>query len=95
MVTHEAVHITQDCLTGLHTPTSASLANHLKQYGGFSDATISKFFQKNINNTRQVDVATASLSPEESQMELEAYALQNQGPLVAALLNSRCSRPKG
>lgn len=95
VVTHEAVHITQDCLTGLHTPTSASLANHLKQHGGFSDATISKFFQKNINNTRQVDVATASLSPEESQMELEAYALQNQGPLVAALLNSRCSRPKG
>ena len=80
-------------MTGLHTPTSASLANHLKQHKP-SDATISKFFQNNINNTRQVDVATASLSPEESQMELEAYALQNRGPLVAALLNSRCSRPR-
>lgn len=41
------------------------------------------------------DLATASLNPEESQMELEAYALQNQGPLVAALLNSHCSQPKG
>lgn len=94
VVTHEAVHITQDCLTGLHTATSASLAAHLKKHGGFSDASISKFFQTNLSNTRQVDLATASLTPEESQMEREAYALQNQGPLVAALLTSRCSQPK-
>ena len=90
VLTHEAVHVAQDCLGGLQNSHSASIAAHLKHDGGFSDAAIAKFFGRQTLNHEQIALATASLTPNQKQLELEAYALQNQGTLVRALLSNRC-----
>ena len=92
VLTHEAVHVAQDCLGGLKNSHSASIADHLKHDGGFSDAAIAKFFGSQTLNDQQIALATASLPPTQKQLELEAYALQNQGTLVRALLSTRCGR---
>lgn len=96
VVTHETVHVIQDCLGGLQTSQAKSIAGHLKTQGGFSDTTIAKFFDQNLRDKHQVSQATASLTADQSQLEFEAYALQHQGALVASLLNSRCPlAPRG
>lgn len=92
VVTHEAVHVTQDCLGGLANTHSASIAAHLRQQGGFSETAIAKFFGRHPINHDQIERATASLSPIQKQLEFEAYALQNESHLVASLLKSRCAR---
>lgn len=92
VVTHEAVHVTQDCLAGLENGETTSIAKHLKDVGGFSDKTIQKFFARGTIDQQQLQVATASLPPFQKQLEFEAYALQNQSALVKGLLTSRCGR---
>ena len=56
---------------------------------------IAKFFGSHKVDANQIAVATASLSPEQKQLEYEAYALQNQGQLVRAMLRNRCSTAQG
>lgn len=95
VLTHEAVHVAQDCLAGLQNGRSASIAAYLKRNGGFSEVAIAKFFGSHKVDANQIAVATASLSPEQKQLEYEAYALQNQGQLVRAMLRNRCSTAQG
>ena len=95
VLTHEAVHVAQDCLAGLQNGRSASIAAYLRNNGGFSEVAIAKFFGSHEVDANQIAVATASLSPEEKQLEYEAYALQNQGQLVRAMLRNRCSTAQG
>ena len=95
VLTHEAVHVAQDCLAGLQNGRSASIATYLKRSGGFSEVAIAKFFGNQRIDANQIALATASLSPEQKQLEYEAYALQNQGQLVRAMLRNRCSTAQG
>ncbi|QNJ04272.1 hypothetical protein SynPROSU1_02681 [Synechococcus sp. PROS-U-1] len=38
LLTHEAIHVVQDCLDGLDTPTSSTISLMLQAQGGFSPA---------------------------------------------------------
>jgi len=92
VLAHEAVHIAQDCLGGLMTTYSASIADHLKRRGGFSETAIKKFFNRHPINQKHFEQATASLSPAQKQLEYEAYILQNEKPLVISLLKKQCTK---
>jgi hypothetical protein len=90
---HELVHVVQDCLDGLETPTSLTLAQGLRTTGAFSDQQLAGFFLQYLRaqgNLRHV-VATTALLPQDSrQREIEAYALQGDPALVRRLLATRC-----
>ena len=43
VLTHEAIHVVQDCLDGLDTPTSSTINLMLQAQGGFSPAQVDKF----------------------------------------------------
>ncbi|MFM8935700.1 MAG: hypothetical protein ACKOE9_01770 [Vulcanococcus sp.] len=90
---HELVHVVQDCLDGLATPTSLTLAAGLRTTGSFSDQQLAGFFLQELRaqgNLQHV-VATTALLPQDSrQREIEAYALQGDPGLVERLLATRC-----
>ena len=90
---HELVHVVQDCLDGLETPTSSTLAEGFRRDGSLSHDQINGFFLRYLqqqNNLQHV-VATTALLPQESrQREIEAYALQGDPALVQRLLLLSC-----
>lgn len=90
---HELVHVIQDCLDGLDTPTSLTLAQGLRSTGAFSDQQLAGFFLQYLRaqgNLQHVVATTAPLPQDSRQREIEAYALQGDPPLVRRLLQSRC-----
>jgi len=90
---HELVHVVQDCLDGLETPTSMTLAQGLRASGAFTDQQLAGFFLQYLRaqgNLQHVVATTAPLPQDSRQREIEAYALQGDPPLVRRLLQSRC-----
>jgi hypothetical protein len=93
VLAHESVHVVQDCLDGLDTPTSTSLAQGLRSSGQFSSDQLNGFFLgylRRQGNLSHVLAATAQLQPDSRQREIEAYALQADPALVARLICRSC-----
>jgi len=90
---HELVHVVQDCLDGLDTPTSSTLAEGFRRDGSLSGDQINGFFLRYLqrqNNLEHVVASTALLPQESRQREIEAYALQSDPALVQRLLLLSC-----
>ena len=92
VLSHEAIHVVQDCLDGLETPSSSTISLMLQSQGGFSPEQVEKFFVHHLDTstTAHVLVVTQSLGPLQRQREVEAYALQSQTGMVESLLASHC-----
>jgi hypothetical protein len=90
---HEVIHVVQDCLDGLETPTSLTLAEALRASGRFSSSQLNGFFLQYLrrqDNWRHVVATTAPLPLDSRQREMEAYALQVDPALVSRLLALHC-----
>ena len=93
VIHHELVHVVQDCLDGLESPTSSTLAEGFRRSGSLSDAQINRFFLTYLrqqNNLQHVVATTALLPLDSRQREIEAYALQGDPALVEHLLQASC-----
>ena len=93
---HELVHVVQDCLDGLETPTSLPLAEGLRRAGDLTERQLNGFFLQHLRtqgNLQHVVATTAPLPQDSRQREIEAYALQADPPLVQHLLRQSCRRP--
>ena len=92
VLTHEAIHVVQDCLDGLDTPTSSTISLMLQAQGGFSSAQVDKFFAHHLDPSTADHVlhVTRSLGPLQRRREVEAYALQGQAGMVESLLVRHC-----
>ena len=91
---HELVHVVQDCLDGLESPTSMPLAEGLRRAGTLSERQLNGFFLQHLRDQGNLDhvVATTAVLPQDGrQREMEAYALQADPALVQHLLR-QCSR---
>ena len=95
---HELVHVVQDCLDGLETPTSSTLAEGFRRNGSLSRDQINGFFLRYLqrqNNLQQVVASTALLPQDSRQREIEDYALQSDPALVQRLLLLSCRPAAG
>ena len=92
VLTHEAIHVVQDCLDGLETPSSSTISLMLQSQGGFSPAQVDKFFAHHLDpSTADHELTvTQSLGPFQRRREVEAYSLQSQTSLVESLLFRHC-----
>jgi hypothetical protein len=92
---HELVHVVQDCLDGLESPTSMPLSEGLRRAGRLSERQLNGFFLQHLRNQGNLDhvVATTAVLPQDGrQREMEAYALQADPALVQHLLLQSCRR---
>ena len=92
VLTHEAIHVVQDCLDGLDTPSSSTISLMLEAQGGFSPAQVDKFFAHHLDPSTADHVlqVTQSLGPLQRRREVEAYALQGHAGMVESLLARHC-----
>jgi hypothetical protein len=92
VLTHEAIHVVQDCLDGLETPSSSTISLMLQAQGGFSPAQVDRFLTHHLDRSTadHVLTVTQSLGPLQRQREVEAYALQSQAGMVESLLARHC-----
>ena len=92
VLSHEAIHVVQDCLDGLETPSSSTISLMLQSQGGFSPEQVEKFLVHHLDTstTAHVLVVTQSLGPLQRQREVEAYALQSKTGMVESLLARHC-----
>ena len=92
VLTHEAIHVVQDCLAGLDTPSSSTISLMLEAQGGFSPAQVDKFFAHHLDPSTVDHVlqVTQSLGPLQRRREVEAYALQGHTGMVESLLARHC-----
>ena len=93
---HELVHVVQDCLDGLESPTSLALSEGLRRAGDLTERQLNGFFLqhlRNQGNLQHVVATTAPLPQDSRQREIEAYALQADPALVQHLLRQSCRRP--
>ena len=92
VLTHEAIHVVQDCLDGLETPSSSTISLMLQAQGGFSPAQVDRFLAHHLDRSTadHVLTVTQSLGPLQRQREIEAYALQSQTGMVESLLTRHC-----
>ena len=49
VLTHEAIHVVQDCLDGLETPSSSTISLMLQAQGGFSPAQVDRFLSHHLD----------------------------------------------
>lgn len=92
---HELVHVVQDCLDGLDTPTSMTLVDGLRRAGDLTERQLNGFFLQYLRdqgNLQHVVATTAPLPQDGRQREIEAYALQADPALVQHLLRESCQR---
>ena len=91
-LTHEAIHVVQDCLDGFETPSSSKISLMLQSQGGFSPGQVDKFFAHHLDPSTadHVLTVTQSLGPFQRRREVEAYSLQSQTSLVESLLVRHC-----
>jgi len=92
-ITHEAVHVIQDCLDGgLSSSRMRSIGDYLISERGLSPDAVARQFKRlhtgSIWHTRHILQKTNRRSGE---MEFEAYSLQNGPARVSKLLTSACS----
>ena len=92
VLTHEAIHVVQDCLDGLETPSSSTISLMLQAQGGFSLAQVDRFLSHHLDRSTadHVLTVTQTLGPLQRQREIEAYALQSQTGMVESLLTRHC-----
>ena len=92
VLTHEAIHVVQDCLDGLDTPSSSTISLMLQSQGGFSPAQVDKFLSHHLDSSTadHVLAVTRTLGPLQRQREVEAYALQGQTGMVESMLSRHC-----
>ena len=92
VLTHEAIHLVQDCLDGLETPSSSTISLMLQAQGGFSPAQVDRFLAHQLDRSTadHVLTVTQSLGPLQRQREVETYALQSQTGMVECLLVRHC-----
>ena len=91
VLTHEAIHIVQDCLDGLETPSYSTISLMMQAQGGFSHAQVDRFLAHHLDRSTASHVtATQSFGPLQRQREVEAYALQSQTGMVESLLARDC-----
>ena len=92
VLTHEAIHVVQDCLDGLDTPSSSTISLMLQSQGGFSRVQVDKFFAHHLDPSTADHVlqVTQSLGPLQRRREVEAYALQGHTGMVESLLARHC-----
>ena len=92
VLTHEAIHVVQDCLDGLETPSSSTISLMLQVQGGFSPAQVDRFLAHHLDYSTagHVLTMTQALGPLQRQREVEAYALQSQIGMVESLLARHC-----
>ena len=92
VLTHEAIHVVQDCLAGLDTPSSSTISLMLQSQGGFSRVQVDKFFAHHLDSSTADHVlrVTQSLGPLQRRREVEAYALQGHTGMVESLLARHC-----
>ncbi|WP_226425117.1 hypothetical protein [Synechococcus sp. MU1617] len=92
VLTHEAIHVVQDCLDGLETPSSSTISLMLQAQGGFSPAQVDRFLAHHLDHSTagHVLTVTQALGPLQRQREVEAYALQSQTGMVESLLARHC-----
>jgi len=92
-ITHEAVHVIQDCLgEGLASSRVRSIGDYLISEHGLSPEAVARQFKQlhtgSIWHTRhrfkRIDRRT-------SEMEFEAYSLENEPARVFKMLTSACS----
>ena len=92
-VTHEAVHVIQDCLGGgLHSAGQRSIADYLIKNRGFSAKAVVEQFKtlhhSSLNHTRKV---LTDADDRTREMEFEAYALESHPARVFDLLKLTCA----
>ena len=51
VLTHEAIHVVQDCLDGLETPSSSTISLMLQAQGGFSPEQVDRFLVHNLDRS--------------------------------------------
>ena len=92
VLTHEAIHVVQDCLDGLDTPSSSTISLMLQSQGGFSRVQVDKFFAHHLDPSTADHVlqVTQALGPLQRRREVEAYALQGHTGMVESLLARHC-----
>ena len=92
VLTHEAIHVVQDCLGGLETPSSSTISLMLQAQGGFSPGQVDRFLAHHLDRSTADHVLTVTqlLGPLQRQREVEAYALQDQTGMVESLLARHC-----
>ena len=92
VLTHEAIHVVQDCLDGLDTPSSSTISLMLQSQGGFSRVQVDKFLAHHLDPSTADHVlqVTQSLGPLQRRREVEAYALQGHAGMVESLLARHC-----
>ena len=92
VLTHEAIHVVQDCLDGLDSPSSSTISLMLEAQGGFSPAQVDKFFAHHLDPSTADHVlqVTQSLGPLQRRREVEAYALQGHAGMVESWLARHC-----
>jgi len=92
VLAHEAIHVVQDCLDGLETPSSSTISLMLQSQGGFSRVQVDKFFAHHLDPSTAEHVldVTRALGPLQRRREVEAYALQGHTDMVESLLDRHC-----
>ena len=92
VLTHEAIHVVQDCLDGLETPSSSTIGLMLQVQGGFSPEQVDRFLAHHLDRSTAEHVlkVTQVLGPLQRQREVEAYALLSQTGMVESLLARHC-----
>ena len=81
-ITHEAVHAAQDCLAGLNN-------KRLKPINQASGVPLRRFVEKLSTST--INHIRANYPRHLWEIEIEAYALENDPTAVADILNLACS----
>ena len=51
VLTHEAIHVVQDCLDGLETPSSSTISLMLQAQGGFSPEQVDRFLAHHLDRS--------------------------------------------
>ena len=92
VLTHEAIHVVQDCLDVLETPSSSTISLMLQAQGGFSPEQVDRFLAHHLDRSTAEHVlrVTQVLGPLQRQREVEAYALQSQAGMVESLQARHC-----
>lgn len=87
-VTHEAVHVVQDCANGFQERTLVSLLNWATEKG-WETASLKEYMNDNISST-YIDYVNGMPAGERRNAEIEAYTLEKDSDLVYQMLSSMC-----
>ena len=82
-LTHEAMHMVQDCMAGLHNSSMMTLAHNVR----YRRDVVSYIRRRGSN---WVAFIKRHYRPSDYAIELEAYALQDRPEDVARLIKQKC-----